>query len=537
MSSFVLCRTATGLLPEMSFHPAQFSIVHEDRHRGVTSFVGIRRNGEGEPTFVLPPGFDEFPVSDVEEVSTYFFKLFRALRYFREYQKRFRQEKNDFSGQHGVRVSVKNSDPAMLYTKIRVLEEVIERYDELRIYNILYRSRRTEEVDYSQIHRYLDEAIYQNDIPYVEEMRLSRPVVEMGVSTLVRMFCFIYAEIASRIEEELNPEVQAEAARFKSRHLAPDSGLFGSVDSHGRTVDRLKEKLDGIDREVSYKDEDYWYFFEAVEIFLYGEVDESEDGIVWGISNFAPVWEDMCMVWINRNQWDGIIYADSKRYSNTRIGGHSLFADDSFDYSFAFSIDGSKRHMRPDMVRKEESSPEKLFEIDDEQFTVRIWVEEINKSSRAKEILDELKKEIKNSGAAGIKESTRSNKWSYTFYGMNKKILKGILKSVSEEYHFEGEFLKVVDFKCTPAYIYESGGEVEKSRSDERQQITYEYALQLGGASKTTSQLCIPKYFSDPPSSIGRPVSSERLQDSYESQEIEVLRVDFEEILQEYLSN
>jgi hypothetical protein len=63
------------------------------------------------------------------------------------------------------------------------------------------------------------------------------------------------------------------------------------------TLHTLKDILDDIDKRTTYKDNDYWRLYEAIELFLYGELDMEnphEDGTFWGISNFSSVWEDMC---------------------------------------------------------------------------------------------------------------------------------------------------------------------------------------------------------------------------------------------------
>ena len=522
----------------MSFHPAQFSIVHKDQQRDRTSFVGVRRDGTSTE-FVLPAGFDKFPASDDELVSTYFFNLFRVLRIFRQHARDPDVDTDsDFGGKRGIQVSVKESEPAMLYSKIQILEDILERYDELRIYNVLYRDRRTDEVDYSQIHRYLDKAIYQNDTPYVEEMHLSRPVLEMRVTTLVRMFCFIYAEVALRTNYELSPEVEAEASYFKSQHLAPDSELFGAVDAHARTVDLLKMILDDIDREVAYKDEDYWYFFEAVETFLYGELDEDEEGISWGITRFAPVWEDMCMVWIREHQWDDVVYADSERYANTQIGGYDLFVDDTFEPPFVVELGGRKRFMRPDLVRRRQHSPESLFTIENEStMGVRVSVREDKKDETSRRILKGLRKRVeKGPGPGGVTTETKNQTWTYEFYGTSEKIIQKYIKREGrKEGLTKNALFKVVDFKCVPYTLYTNSVLMSKARKDERKQITYEYALQLSEKSETKSQLIVPTYFEKSSNDIGRAVGPEELHSKLNDQDISVLRSDFDKVMGQYL--
>src|SRR5690606_1211610 len=105
------------------------------------------------------------------------------------------------------------------------------------------------------------------------EMILPRPVLELTVTDLVQMFCFIYAEIKRALEEPVTAEVEAQAHIVKAKHLYPDSLLFSDVETHARTVRLLKDKLYEIDRQMGYKDADYWHFFGAVEAFLYGDLE------------------------------------------------------------------------------------------------------------------------------------------------------------------------------------------------------------------------------------------------------------------------
>ncbi|MCS4054107.1 hypothetical protein [Salinibacter ruber] len=511
----------------MSFHPAEFEIVHEDHDRGYHSFVGVQRKNGGEPRFVLPPGFDDFPTEDEEEVSRYFFGLFQALRQFRDfYEDKKPFSESDFEGEDGMVVEVDRSEPAMLYTKIGVLEKVLSRFDELRIYNILYRNRRTDDIDYSQIHRYLDRAIYQDDVPYVEEMRLPKPAIELSVTTLVRMFCFIYAEIAPRIGKDLSQKVRSEAARFQAEHLSPNSGLFGEIDVHRRTIDNLQFVLDRIDREVAHKGADYWYFFEAVETFLYGRLAGEGDGISWGITQFAPVWEDMCMTWMRAKRWDQVRYADSERFSNTRLKGHDLYCGDDFDPPFGVAISGEKRYMRPDIVTKEEQTPQKLLEVLDKEYG-KVKVRVRKKNEQARDVLDWLR----HNPRLSVTEDSKGQTWAYTFFGTSKNAVIEQIKRFGSE----GEVWRVIDIKCVPTYLFGKGGMIHKTRMDERKQITYEHALQLSGRNDTRSQFFLPSYFQEDVEGIGRNVPESRLNQKLVDGGMQVRRVDFDQTLETYL--
>lgn len=105
----------------------------------------------------------------------------------------------------------------------------------------------------------------------------------------------------------------------------------------------------------------------------------------------------------------------------------------------------------------------------------------------------------------------------------------------------EEEVLRVIDFKCVPGRIYRPGKlkarKAQKPYLDVRKQITYEYALQLDGVDKTKSKLCIPMYYDDPVDDIGDTVDERELHSQFRDQGIDVLRVDFDQVLEGYLEH
>src|SRR5690606_28273734 len=125
--------------------------------------------------------------------------------YFNRVQRRYRASHRDgaLQGEDGFKVEDKEEgDPAALYSKIPMLEAILEGYDELRIATVLYRQSRTERVDYAQIHRYLHAAVYLDDhTAYVDEMVLPSPVLTFDEAALVQMFCFVYAEVKRMLAE------------------------------------------------------------------------------------------------------------------------------------------------------------------------------------------------------------------------------------------------------------------------------------------------------------------------------------------------
>jgi hypothetical protein len=153
--------------------------------------------------------------------------------------------------------------------------------------------------------------------------------------------------------------VQELAHRFSEQHLSHEESLFNE-ETFETTIRTLKGVLDDIDKRTAYKDEDYWRLYDAIETFLYGELDmekPDELGTFWGISNFSSVWEDMCATWAFANYKDLIVYADTniifkgKRIANAKSANYfPIYKKEDFDDPFFIEFRGKKRWMRPDLV-------------------------------------------------------------------------------------------------------------------------------------------------------------------------------------------
>lgn len=534
------------------FHPAQLPIVHADsRSRSYGSFVGVRDDQHGQPEFVLPYGFDDFPIADPSSVSRLFFKLYRALREFRRVPKRYKSGNRDgpLSDDGGLKLETKEGEPAALYSKLPMLEAVLDGYDELRIAAVLYRHRRTERVDYAQIHRYLHEAVYlADDVAFVDEMVLPSAFVTLDETVLVQMFCFVFQEVKRALEEPVAPEVAAQSESFRSRHLTPDSRLFGDLDGHHQTVDLLREKLHEIDLQTRFKDHDYWHFYDAVEAFLYADLTQGNDGVHWGITSFSLVWEDMCIVWIRANLWEGVVYADTTRYANTTIGGYRVFVHDEFAAPFHFELGSKRRYGRPDIVRETRpaSTREKLdvlFEIEEVKVGIRVRLTEQSETNSM--WFDALKREVKRL-RPGCREPAGNR--GGTFRGVRQGLIDRAVDELVRKHDgrkFGMRLLSVTDFKCVPWTIYSLSKLEAKASGDVRKQVVYEYALQIQAESEddaaaTSSVLCVPAYFPNTPTKdgktvIGEPCERDKLSPTLTDQDIEVYKADLTQMVDQYL--
>ena len=346
------------------------------------SFVGIRRTVSQELEFCLPYGFDNFPDHDFYAIKRFFFRMYKTFRKFVTENCRIEESNRNISRMSdgiiktdkGLILTDKQGEEIIIYSKIAMIDSVLKGYDELAIASIINKISRREDVDYSKIDHYMHKAIYLADnVIYIDEMELPQHRLAYSSTDLVEMFCFIFKELKTELEEldEVNDETNFLAQQFKEKHLTANSSLFDENEFE-RTLSILKEILDHVQRNTAYKDADFWHFFEAIEHFLYGETDSKPDmpGDFWGVSTFSLIWEDMCHVYMfsDKELRDLIIYADSKRYCNQTIGGQDVYVDKKVLIDVPFYVEYCydkneqttssfmskqeyRRFLRPDLVR------------------------------------------------------------------------------------------------------------------------------------------------------------------------------------------
>ena len=343
-----------------------------------SSFVGIRRNKKSELVFRLPKGFENFPENDFEETKKLFFRMYRTFRKFENDNNSLQTDKfsagkdNIEIKGNGYRFKDKEDNDVVLYSKISLIDNLLETYQDLALDAIERQTGRNEEIDYSKIDKYLHKAIYlDKDVIHIDEMELPRHYLQYQSTTLIDLFCFILHEIEVEMEQESNKRVKESANHFKELHLTSEQSLFNE-ETFEVTIFCLKDALDNINKVTAYKDGEYWQLYEAIESFLYGELDmenPEEEGIFWGISNFNQIWEDMCTTYwfgssselansisVDKGEDYTPLYADSnimfngEPISNCSFGGHKIFLDYEFKNNFSIEFRSKKRWMRPDFI-------------------------------------------------------------------------------------------------------------------------------------------------------------------------------------------
>lgn len=320
------------------------------------SFVGIQKEGS-QLILYIPKGFSEDDINTFDKKRDLFFRLYRVLNVFKQIciEKGYLKENNPANDRDGVlevdtgsEITSDDDSKNIFYSKLDALGSILDAYDELKILALVSRLGKSERIDYSKLHRYLNKAVFLNNgAIYIDTMTLPRKEIHFDATDIVAMYCYILTEIKEQLQQQVNPEIKSLAERFQEKYLGIESSLFKEK-YYLRVINELKDALELIDHYSPIKDSDYWDFYEAIYKFLFGELSNSLQGEVWGFSNFNTIWESMCLTHVIQNiKLNSILYFDKTFTSNNLI---NTWNDCSkiIDISNVFNINGS--NLFPDLV-------------------------------------------------------------------------------------------------------------------------------------------------------------------------------------------
>lgn len=335
----------------INFHELQ--PVVNDRY----SFVGIDKSNS-QPRLCLPKGFEPKSFNTYESKRDIFFLLYKVLRQFTKIceGKGYLNKSPDRDGvtqnSGGTqKITVPNTEDEednIFYSKLDSIGSILDAYDEPKIISLAYRLRVSEDVDYSKLHKFLHRAVYLNNgAAYIDSMTISRQQVQHQATDIVGMYCYIYWEIKQQLDEEVSSEIRALAEDFSHRYVGSEYSLFNE-EYCTLTVDLLKDTLELINRHTPLKDSDYWQFYDAIELFLYGELSQQGEGKIWGIKDFHSVWESILLtVLVQYVDPEFILYLDT-RYLSTNLLTLANSQPKIIDLSNVFVL--NNKNLIPDAV-------------------------------------------------------------------------------------------------------------------------------------------------------------------------------------------
>jgi hypothetical protein len=296
------------------------------------SFVGIQKEDDSL-CFYLPKGFEQksYGFSDKQDL---FFLLYRVLNTF----KGICIEKGYLS-EHSVKdrdgviksdrgSSIQNEEEStenVFYSKLDIIGKLLDAYDEPRILALAYRLGITDKFDISQIHKNLHQAVFlPNNAAYVNQMTLPKRVIQFESTDIVTMYCHLFCEVKIKLKEIVSAESTSLAERFRQKYLGSEDSLFDEQ-TYEQVLDILKDVLESIDHNTPIKDVDYWEYYEAIKLFLYGDLNQAEDGEIWGISNFNSVWESMCLTYLVQTTDSSLILHMDGEYLSSITKSSNIF--------------------------------------------------------------------------------------------------------------------------------------------------------------------------------------------------------------------
>lgn len=536
------------------FNFKKIKIDRRKNKKNTSSFVGIRKNSNNELEFRLPKGFINFPENDFDATKKLFFRMYRTFKKFEkdnkslESNQRSTGKDNIERKDNSYKFTDKEDNEVVLYSKISVIENLFKAYSDLSLDVIERKIGRNEEINYSKIDKYLHKAIYMDrDVIYIDEMDLPRHLLDHKSMALIDLFCFILFELETELESESDGRVVELASYFKEKYLNHNQSLFDE-NTFEETITILKDTLDNIDKITAYKDEDYWRLYEAIEIFLYGELDmhqQHNEGVFWGISNFYSIWEDMCATYIFRNSDEyNVIYADTnihinkKPVSNHLVAGHKIFKKDKFENPFFIEFRKIKRWMRPDLVYYS-SNKSKIFDeiirIDtykksDERLNFKVTLLKNKYRNIYKSFCSNLKKKLSGGRVFSNGNSTTFNFYLYSFFQENKLFIEN-------KFNMHNKVLTILDWKymaCSDFYK-----KSEKVDRDITKQICYEFCLSESNAD-IKNQFVIPFFYDSKlknNNGIGCVLEKNKIYKRINDVNIDIFKADFEKIQGFYLKN
>lgn len=518
----------------------------EDHGRKNYSFVGIQRSktNDEQLEFWLPLGFKDFNNADFEEVKSFFFRMYKT---FKIYLKKKEDTLNDdditidrdgiIEKENGFSFENEQREQPVFYGKLNSIDKILDGYDELRISALEKKQVRSHEVDFTKLHRYMHHAVYlEDDVIYLDEMNIAKNVIIKSTPPILQLFCFIFTEIKSELQEQdLIPIKASELSeQFKENYLQQDSTLFRE-DSFAETLELLREILEEIDLKTTYKDEDFWHFYEAVEAFLYGERVENEEDIYWGFSSFYDIWEDMCQSYVlNKPEYEEkAVFAD--------INGKLVKRFDVNPHPFELKLNKieKNRTLKPDLVLLN-----KVYQDIDFFKFKRLQYRKLGKVAYGVGLenfydLKESHPEIveKYFALVQVEENRRTGgKFRYMFEEdlnifRNFLVEKALYISFSSIRIVDYKYMRISDYQnYSPNYINEYGE--NKVKEDIHKQLVYEWTVQQNWFAKTQSEFWIPFFSNDTKIFEEEEIISNH---HFNKSQIKLVKINFNELQNYYL--
>jgi hypothetical protein len=547
-----------------------FSRTKIKTHKRSSSIIIKFDENKGVSELNLPNALSGFP-DTYELKKELFFQTYHTYRKFIDEKKALVQKKslkipdkkiieNDIVYDDHDKFQFKDdiTGEVITFQKLVMFDSILDAYDEFKIQSLQDKIAKSNNIDYTKLHRYIHQAIFHqpDDEFYIDEVDQPKKIIRDATTEIVEMFCYIYSEIIKEFGTGFhNQKVSTLANIFKENRLYEESSLFAE-DTYEDTIAILKEVLEEIDRLTPYKDFDYWHFYDAIYNFIYSNNDGN-----WSIDNFSFIWERMCLSF-------------AKKYYNTQIALYDNFGSlenglkgnvikNNFKVSLNPDVDQNVvRFIRPDLVMKdttfeiEDEFLEKIYHIVKRQYEVDISYNKENDIRNYSEI-DKLKREEFRDKPRIRTFFQNTNRFPPTFtvthseyLTFKEKAKKVLLKKgyfelacrhpniVNSQFTSEHNSYLIVDFKYMSEDTFCEKLEIPIQMAVKKQ-LVYELALKLNINAFTRSEFWIPGYIASRFESVPKLIRrySKNCDQFFQDNRISIIQLDFLSIQQIYIQD
>jgi len=305
-----------------------------------SAFVGIKKENS-KYFFYLPKGCE----IDKKDLKKFYFDIFKLQKKITTTPKK----RDGIEEAEGQGASFKENKP-IFYSN---LNKFLSAFNKTEILGLNTKIVKNEEIDYSQIDKYLDDALYTKEkAPVILETYSPKNIINVSSHDIVKMYCFIYGEIIKNFaEEEVDNVIKKFSKEFKNKYL-PYSNT--SIFENELVVKECKTLLEKF-RKNSLMLKDFKNYYDALYDFFYLEPD-NKDGIIAGIDNFWAIWEELCFNYFFKKYENSILYADYEKKGTYSIGNRNNYyvKEDCNNYPFYIDLqigeNSNKIYIYPDLV-------------------------------------------------------------------------------------------------------------------------------------------------------------------------------------------
>jgi len=343
-----------------------------------SAFVGIKKDSDdGKYKFFLPKGFDEELFNQNNDLKKeFFYKLFELQKKYMKNQTDYKK-REDGIDQNPKSGNVEEKEKPIFHADL-ALFDLINSIDDTEILGLNSKITKSDEIDYSQIDRYLDEALFaKNHAPIIIEAFKKNLTLEVYPTDIIGLYCYIYTEILNELNLQNESYIKELAEDFKNKYLTPYASLF----KNDNVVEECKDILEKIEKN-SLILEEFQKFYEAIYHFLYHRPSNQEDGIIAGIDNFYSIWEELCLNYVFNHFEKYIKFADvgNTKFQNKANCFDRMYCKNSYENNYPFQIEfnGQKTPLYPDLVignlYKIEIAGNIHYELSDEDLDLKDWL-------------------------------------------------------------------------------------------------------------------------------------------------------------------